>query len=757
MRDNEIESLRKSCGMNTGIDECNDISSISEEEALERSEEFWKEQVTYWHKIGVREKALFNRTLAAHLLKADFPLKQRLVNHIISFFGISRLPAANKAQGKPRPSQLDEEKLYWYRKAMYLQKGALHDASLNKKLYHGALFGSAQWLWEKLVLNRRNKQLASDMKEPARPRERSVKSPDLISVVTPTHNRAHLLERCIESLLKQTYDNFELLLIDDGSTDETYDFISRYKDERIVYCYIPKSGVSAARNVGLRLAKGEYVVFFDSDNLLDSGFLEEMHGAISKADDATGFVYCDCDLYQNDTFIETFKEEYSPALMFRKPIIDLGTNIFKGEVFSDGAFFNEDMDKFVDYELLLRISAKWECKHYKKTLLHYFRLEDGITLAPESSRDMRKNYAAIKKTKRNILKVGYVLWDYPSLSQSFVHSEIKWLLENGIDVKVYYKEAPDKAAKLDYDVQSFKVESFKELAGLALKHGRHCLHSHFAYPVATLLTWPAAEMARIPFTVIPHAVDIFAYTNEGRNKLDKMAHSEMCGAVFACGDFHRKFFIEHGVPRNKIILKPNPLNFSLLEELNRSEAVVDRDIRSVVYVGRFVEKKGCSDIIKTAKRLSDLPLRFDLYGYGPLEDEIAREAEGLPNLKVHLGGLDYKDYVRIIKSSDIFFLPCIRAKNGDMDGLPTVLMEALAMGVPVLTTGLASIPYLVEDAVTGFVCEPGDIDCFESKLRKLSGMRMKELQQVVENGKARLRERFDPEIVHNRLLDTWIK
>jgi glycosyltransferase involved in cell wall biosynthesis len=184
--------------------------------------------------------------------------------------------------------------------------------------------------------------------------------------------------------------------------------------------------------------------------------------------------------------------------------------------------------------------------------------------------------------------------------------------------------------------------------------------------------------------------------------------------------------------------------------------VADRPIKNAVYVGRLVEKKGVSDIIAVAKRVADTDFTFDIYGYGPLTDRIRDEAKGAGNVRLHEGGVPNEEVKRIIKASGLFFIPCVRAKNGDMDGLPTVLMEAVAMGVPCLTTNISSIPVLVEDGVTGFVCEPGDIGCFEARIRALAGRSMKDIEPVLRAARARLDREFHPEIIHNRLLDRWL-
>ena len=86
-----------------------------------------------------------------------------------------------------------------------------------------------------------------------------------VTVVIPTYNRAHLIKDAVESVLNQTYQDFELIVIDDGSTDNTREVLAIYKD-KLRYIYQENQGRSAARNHGIKLAQGEYIAFLDSSD-----------------------------------------------------------------------------------------------------------------------------------------------------------------------------------------------------------------------------------------------------------------------------------------------------------------------------------------------------------------------------------------------------------------------------------------------------------------------------------------------------------
>lgn len=124
----------------------------------------------------------------------------------------------------------------------------------------------------------------------------------LISIVVPVYNAEPFLSECIESILKQTYTNFELLLINDGSLDNSASICMQYCncDSRIRYFEKPNEGVSATRNIGLKHASGQYVTFIDSDDIVKSDYLQSLIDNSNSDLVVSGFV----SLHNNQTIRE---------------------------------------------------------------------------------------------------------------------------------------------------------------------------------------------------------------------------------------------------------------------------------------------------------------------------------------------------------------------------------------------------------------------------------------------------------------------
>ena len=111
------------------------------------------------------------------------------------------------------------------------------------------------------------------------------------SVIIPSYNRASIVIRAIQSVLDQTFVNFEIIVVDDGSTDNTNTIVSSISDSRIRYVYQENKGVCAARNNGASKAEGKYLVFLDSDDYTLPNWLNDFYEASSL--NSTDFVFCD--------------------------------------------------------------------------------------------------------------------------------------------------------------------------------------------------------------------------------------------------------------------------------------------------------------------------------------------------------------------------------------------------------------------------------------------------------------------------------
>ncbi|MDQ4072160.1 MAG: glycosyltransferase, partial [Actinomycetota bacterium] len=441
-------------------------------------------------------------------------------------------------------------------------------------------------------------------------RERLTAAPLSVSVVLPTYNRASTVARAVRSALAQSYAPLEILVSDDGSTDGTHEvleheFGAELRDGRIRVIRKPHGGVSAARNAALAEARGDLVAYLDSDNEWEPDFLLLMADALGRHPEA-GTAYAGLRVLGHPRGDFTRLSAFDRDTLFFGNFIDMNVFVHRRWVAEQLGAFDEELTRLVDWDLIVRYTRLYPPVLVPFVLATYNTGLAGDTISSRES--LEKNRPRVLAKHRRELawrglepvRIGYVLWDWPALSQTFVVDEIRRLLERGYDLKVYFRTDPDSAATIDFPVDVVRVSGPKELAEQVRRDERTILHSHFAYPTVTRLTFPAAVEAGIPFTFMPHAVDIFHYQNEARNRIDEITQHPLCQRVFVHGDFHRSYLIDRGVPAEKL----TPTLQALPAWISGGDvsAAVDRRLggrrRVVTAIARFIEKKGIEDLIR---------------------------------------------------------------------------------------------------------------------------------------------------------------
>lgn len=206
-----------------------------------------------------------------------------------------------------------------------------------------------------------------------------------ISIITPTLNRAYILWRAILSVQNQTFPFFEMIIIDDGSTDDTEKLMAQFSDPRLNYIKLEKNqGKSHARNLGLKKAKGEFVAYLDSDNAWYPDYLELMVKALEK-DENKVLAFCKKNyrltLIEEDGKEQRLRDEFTKGdsyfdlkrLWHRRIMIDTNTLVHKRQEILDLGGWDENINFWEDWELSLRISEKYPkgFVYLNRTLLDY--------------------------------------------------------------------------------------------------------------------------------------------------------------------------------------------------------------------------------------------------------------------------------------------------------------------------------------------------------------------------------------------------
>jgi len=398
-------------------------------------------------------------------------------------------------------------------------------------------------------------------------------------------------------------------------------------------------------------------------------------------------------------------------------------------------------------------------------------------------------------------KVAYIVKAWPRLSETFVLNEILSLEKLGLDIRIFSVREPDpgpshsKVPQVRAEVAYLAFwPHWKQVvpANLRMLHrrpGRYLrvflraiiatlvrrhrlappwhffeaayladilsrspvdqLHAHFA-STPTLVALYTHRLTGIPYTFTAHAKDI--YVSDATVFRDKLKEAR---AVVTCTQYNHRFLaqqygplcdgkvrsIYHGLDVSQFHFRP-PTNFDSAEPL-------------ILSVARLIEKKGLSHLIAAADilRRRGRDFHVEIIGSGPQREVLQAQAKqlGLAD-RIKLVGAQAHDAVCLAyQRASVFVLPCVIASDGDRDGIPNVLLEAMASGVPVVSTPVSGIPELVESGVDGLLVPPNDPEALAEAIDKLfASKRLR--QRLARAARAKIESSFSLNASAERLL-----
>ena len=199
----------------------------------------------------------------------------------------------------------------------------------------------------------------------------------LVGVVVPTYNRADVLPRALQSALRQTYEALEVIVVDDGSTDDTEAVVAALDDPRVRYVLQPRNaGVSAARNRGIREARGEFIAFLDSDDEWFPDKIERQVARFREVNNRVGLLYCGVRSVSDRRGDWTFRPKHRGDVyeaMLQRNVIHTGSGVvIRREVVDVVGGFDEEIPAIEDYEYWLRIARHFEFDFVEEPLFRYF-------------------------------------------------------------------------------------------------------------------------------------------------------------------------------------------------------------------------------------------------------------------------------------------------------------------------------------------------------------------------------------------------
>jgi glycosyltransferase involved in cell wall biosynthesis len=243
------------------------------------------------------------------------------------------------------------------------------------------------------------------------------------------------------------------------------------------------------------------------------------------------------------------------------------------------------------------------------------------------------------------------------------------------------------------------------------------VHAHFAGMAARTAFW-INKFFSITFSFTAHANDIFVPTHfeVGLDKLVDTARTIITETDYAA-QFLRERFPDRAGRVHRIY---NGLDLS---EFGRADFSSVPPL--IISVGRLIPKKGFSDLIRACALLAEhgKSFRCEIIGEGPLENDLRNEIaqHGLQRYVILAGTKPQSQLRRRLAAANVFVLPSVIDPEGGMDNLPTVIMEAMATGLPVVSTNIGGIPEMVIENETGFLVQPGDAGAMADAINKIIG------------------------------------
>ena len=362
-------------------------------------------------------------------------------------------------------------------------------------------------------------------------------------------------------------------------------------------------------------------------------------------------------------------------------------------------------------------------------------------------------------------RIGYVLKCFPRLSETFILNEVLELERQGIELRIYSMNEPEEPvrhrlfarvrspieylpfpllrnahryaaahaallrrhplrwlatlfsvlAAFDRDLLERFVQA-GEVARLARRDGVRHLHAGFVHFPGSV-AWLVHRVTGVPFSLATHARDV--YLSKPALLRKKLNAASM---VFTCSRYNLPHLEELAGPGGIAHLK-HVYHGADLEQFAFGPCGI-ADPPLVLTVGRLVEKKGVDHLVAACGLLRDRGRRFQcriIAGSRDRWDAVAGQIEilGLQGTVVLEGPLDQAEVGRWYRRATVFALPCLLASDGDRDGIPNVLVEAAATGVPIVSTAVSGVPELVQDGETGLIVPQRDPAALADAIERL--------------------------------------
>ncbi|MFY9823221.1 MAG: glycosyltransferase, partial [Thermoanaerobaculia bacterium] len=591
-------------------------------------------------------------------------------------------------------------------------------------------------------------------------------SEPLVSIVIPCYNYGRFVAEAVDSVLAQTFRSFEILVVDGGSSADTLATLERLdRPQTTVYFRDGRHLVGDNRNFGISRARGKYVCCLDADDLIRPTYLEKALFLLETQD---------FDLVS--TAIRCFGDKSEVYHLERFPTL---ADMLAGNHVSTCAVFRRDLWEkaggfqdtgiresyfYEDWRLWVRFAALGaRIANIVDECLFLYRIHSSQSLSNQDQGvpAMDQQREAVKEFNQDVLTAE-------ALSRSEENRRLQVRMEDAF-VNLRHGSPATGQTTVLIAMPFFIVGGAERLLSEIAAHLGHCgfrvilVTTEYVYPIyGDSTSWferTTAEIYQLPRFLDPSRWhELIAYLLETRNVsllwiVGSRVFYELLPGIKAAhpglkvidllfntvghtannrkyAQHFDKILVENrevatwllaaGERPGRIVQIPSGVDLEAFRPRSgpaavRGELGIAPDAFIAGYSGRLAEEKDPETFLEIARRCRRDPrLVFLMTGAGPLADQVRRRIE-----KLALGSsLRFLGQVETVSDTmsayDVLVLP------SRFDGRPVAVLESLALGVPVVASRVGALPDLVQDGVTGFLCEPGDAGTFAERIRWLA-------------------------------------
>ncbi|MEZ5985951.1 MAG: rhamnan synthesis F family protein [Hyphomonas sp.] len=568
------------------------------------------------------------------------------------------------------------------------------------------------------------------------------------SIIMPTYNRAHSIRRSIESVLQQSHGNFELIVIDDGSTDNTAEILETYRDEkRIQYVRQENRGVSAARNHGLDLARSPYVFYLDSDNVWVKDYLRNMIVFMER--EGLSAAYAGLRVVGDNDILQYFRGDvYSWQECLHANYIDLNTYAHRSDVtIGPQIRFDERLQRLVDWDFMMRVNVGGRIAYApfigaiyyngrRGERISHTRYVDGNIHIYEDAirqkhRDLPDDYEnadagiASMATAPAVISTAEVDCAVRFFPDYRVNNAYQGLLYSGFDgldvqpgtieesIPLLQKKGPGSvvfhlhwtaplfASAPDEDTAGARVDRFIQQASRFVRLGGR-------------IFWTVHNILSHERRYLEHELRLVRALCE----LADAIHVHDADTVQLASEYY-------DIPRNKILVAQHgnyigTLPDTISKEDARARLGLPQHALVFVMFGQLRPYKGLDDLLAAFTRFAAERSDCWLVIAGkPLDisvEELKQRISHLDNVILHPAYVPDEDVQVYLRAGDIAVLPYHSVLTSGS------VFLAFSFALPVIAPRIGLLGNMIGDGVNGYLYDADDADGLETAMRRFTTM-----------------------------------